>query len=1064
MTDKNISKGFDKYTTLGYKGANGLIKVNKDFIKQNSKYFEDLKLKKMKQGFLGYDEWLRIEGLNISSIEEIKLRIFKEITEIVKKLEKGKIYSLLLNAYPVNNRRKILAVLPYSIFIYEKTDIMVLTNILIKYLIIHINKYEYEEAINLKFLIREWYTKENLEIQVNEIKNRHDVESDKKYLDLNSKNLFNSLIDSVNADLVSKKIEIDEKLNLNSNNYDYIKHRIKNLRRNCIVFRLNQYVIQNLRIINGDFNYTLYSLDVFKFLFFDKKSITESNINYDYSLLEIYDKSDQPVYIKYFIIQSKKIKNEFDLISISSEIIYSWTDLINYNTNLITRFYLDNKIEFALSLYLKKRKNLIKNVELEYNFPNLLEMRKDYIWDKKIGVIDLETLQINNEGEQCVFAGGWAVSDYIFTEYLDKSKYKIGKVLGKESKLVEGLDDNDSELVLNSFKLASYELIKNLFDSIFSSKYNDYTFYMHNLGGFDYIFILSALSYYNNEYLLVPLIKEDNNLLVSLKISKFVEVNNTGEKGVKSETKVKKKKLVRKTIKILDSNQIIPGKLRNLAKEFNCKELKGHFPYKFININNLDYKGELPPYYYFSDSLGLDEYNNWKSSIKVKKRISYDIKKEAIKYLKHDLYALLEVVNKYSNFIFKNFGINITKINTLSGLALKIYLSSFYKYKYNFKLIKGKIESDIRKAYFGGLVLTKLNYIHKTKAYVYDVNSHYPNAMLEDIPVGNPVLSLSKDLNSYFGFCYAEIIPPKNLDFYFIPLRDENGKIITPNYSFKGIYFSELLKESIHYGYKINVLWGYKFNRGQNVFKNYVDEMYNGRLKAKLDKNNSLQFIFKLLLNSLYGRLGMKDIENRLKILSREEANKFITNKNIVFYSELHDKIILRYNNNVNKEIIKFTDLTEKSNTFVDKIKQRGVISSIPIAAAITSWALIKLLKFLNMNDNKLIYCDTDSITLEKPLDDKYISSTELGKFKLEFIINEGIYISPKFYGLNCDNGETIIKTKGIAKGKIKYQDLEKLIKGENLNITTTIFKKNLVKGTVNIVEQIYTIKGKLEE
>ena len=475
----------------------------------------------------------------------------------------------------------------------------------------------------------------------------------------------------------------------------------------------------------------------------------------------------------------------------------------------------------------------------------------------------------------------------------------------------------------------------------------------------------------------------------------------------------------------------------------------------------------MPPYEYFYDSLGLVEYNHWKSSIKVKERIYSDIKKEAIKYFKHDLYALLVVVSKYSNLIFKFYGINITKINTLSGLALKIYLSSFYKYQYKFKFIKGKVESDIRKAYLGGLVLTKLNYTHKTKAYVYDVNSHYPNAMLEDIPVGNPVLSISKDLYSYFGFVYAEIIPPKNLDFYFIPLRDENGKIITPKYRFKGIYFSELLKESILYGYKINVLWGYKFNRGKDVFKNYVDEMYNGRLKAKLDNNNYLQFIYKLLLNSLYGRLGMKDIENRLKILSKEDANKFMTNKNIVFYSELQDKIILRYNN-VNKEIIKFTDLTEKSNTFVDKIKQRGVTSSIPIAAAITSWALIKLLKILNMNDNKLIYCDTDSITLEKPLDDKYISYTELGKFKLESIINEGIYISPKFYGLKCDNGETIIKTKGIAKGIINYQDLENLIKGENLSVTTTIKKKqktkNLVKGTVNIVEQNYTIKGKLEE
>ena len=93
--------------------------------------------------------------------------------------------------------------------------------------------------------------------------------------------------------------------------------------------------------------------------------------------------------------------------------------------------------------------------------------------------------------------------------------------------------------------------------------------------------------------------------------------------------------------------------------------------------------------------MGLDEYNNWKSSIK---EIGYyDIKNEAIKYLKNDLYALLEVVSNYSNFIFKNYGLNITKTNTLSGLALKIFLSSFYKYKNKFKIIEGNNKSYIRK-------------------------------------------------------------------------------------------------------------------------------------------------------------------------------------------------------------------------------------------------------------------------------------------------------------------------------------------------------------------------------
>lgn len=219
----------------------------------------------MKQGFRGYDEWLVIEELNINSTKEIKYRLVKELTDIFKELEKDKFYSLLVNAYPINNRSKVLAVLPNSFFIHKKTDIMLFTNIFIKYLLIHINKYDYEGAVNLIFLTREWYTKERLEKQINEIKNRHDVESNKKDLELNSENLLNSLTECINADLISKKKEIDEKLNLNNHNYDYIKSRINNLRRNCIVFRLDQYVIQNLRIINGDFNYTLYSLDVFKF-------------------------------------------------------------------------------------------------------------------------------------------------------------------------------------------------------------------------------------------------------------------------------------------------------------------------------------------------------------------------------------------------------------------------------------------------------------------------------------------------------------------------------------------------------------------------------------------------------------------------------------------------------------------------------------------------------------------------------------------------------------------------------------------------------------------------------
>ena len=118
------------------------------------------------------------------------------------------------------------------------------------------------------------------------------------------------------------------------------------------------------------------------------------------------------------------------------------------------------------------------------------------------------------------------------------------------------------------------------------------------------------------------------------------------------------------------------------------------------------------------------------------------------------------------------------------------------------------------------------------------------------------------------------------------------------------------------------------------------------------------------------------------------------------------------------------------------------------------------MLKYFNIPNNKLIYSDTDSVTLEKPLDEKYLSSNELGKMKLEDILNESIYIAPKFYGIITDKGDKIIKTKGISKGKFDYCDLDQLYKGKDLTVTTTVFRKNLSKGTLNIKDVKYTIKG----
>ena len=83
------------------------------------------------------------------------------------------------------------------------------------------------------------------------------------------------------------------------------------------------------------------------------------------------------------------------------------------------------------------------------------------------------------------------------------------------------------------------------------------------------------------------------------------------------------------------------------------------------------------------------------------------------------------------------FNIDILKYSTLPSLAYAIYRSNFMKKEFNIPLIDGSTYTDLKKAYTGGMVdvykPTSLG-----KVFSYDVNSLYPYAMLQDMPL-NPI-------------------------------------------------------------------------------------------------------------------------------------------------------------------------------------------------------------------------------------------------------------------------------------------------------------------------------------
>jgi hypothetical protein len=90
--------------------------------------------------------------------------------------------------------------------------------------------------------------------------------------------------------------------------------------------------------------------------------------------------------------------------------------------------------------------------------------------------------------------------------------------------------------------------------------------------------------------------------------------------------------------------------------------------------------------------------------------------------------------------------------------------------------------------------------------------------------------------------------------------------------SFSGWFFSEELKNSLKYGYKIELIKGYNFEKGY-IFKDFVEKLYT--LRTNYPKTDPMNYICKILLNSLYGRFGMKELSSGTEVLSKKDFLKF---------------------------------------------------------------------------------------------------------------------------------------------------------------------------------------------
>jgi hypothetical protein len=179
--------------------------------------------------------------------------------------------------------------------------------------------------------------------------------------------------------------------------------------------------------------------------------------------------------------------------------------------------------------------------------------------------------------------------------------------------------------------------------------------------------------------------------------------------------------------------------------------------------------------------------------------------------------------------------------------------------------------------------------------------------------------------------------------------------------------------------------------------------------------------------------MGMKDISNKLKILSNKEADKVMKNYNCTIFSQLDDDhVLVKYSSKISNNITKLfkEQLAENPNIFKDSglSRQRNVISAVHIAAAIASYSRMSINKFKNIPDNPCIMSDTDSVVLPHKLNDKLVAQAQ--EMKLEYKIKRGIFIRKKLYTLKTENNQIIIKASGVKGKKLTFEDYEKLLIG----------------------------------
>lgn len=371
-------------------------------------------------------------------------------------------------------------------------------------------------------------------------------------------------------------------------------------------------------------------------------------------------------------------------------------------------------------------------------------------------------------------------------------------------------------------------------------------------------------------------------------------------------------------------------------------------------------------------------------------------------YCRRDVEIIMESCLKWWRFIKeKDLG---GFAHTLAGQAMRAFRHRFMDHRI---LIDDNEPATAvsRSAYYGGRTeCFRLGAITET-TWLYDVNSMYPAVMRgNNYPtsiVGHDRNPSIKDVASWLksrAVC-AEVELRTDEPAY--PLRREK-KLVFPTGRFTTFLSSPEIAYALERGHVLSIRQAAIY-RQWPIFDSFIDFFYTSRLAAAASGEKVDALLYKILMNSLYGKFGQRGL-----VWEAKEQTEDLSAKSWEEY-DLDTGIVTRY-----RQLGGLVQQQEREAESRD--------SHPAIAAHVTAQARLLLWDMINTAGRENVYyVDTDSLLVNatgKGRLSNVLDEHKLGGLKLEASFPNAEIFGPKDYRFGDRR-----KTKGVKKSAIWTSD-----------------------------------------